>query len=82
MNRTTQDVVQAGKKAGKGSHTNWNLPENFYTLKNQAILHIRSKAKDNDENTGIIPASTTRIPRTTLQQAYRSSKENKRKHLQ
>jgi len=29
MNKTKQDVIQAGKKGGKGSYTNWNLPENF-----------------------------------------------------
>jgi len=69
MNKTKQDVIQAGKKGVKGSCANWNLPENFYGLKSQVILYIRSKGdKDNDENTGIISSSTTTIPRTTLQQ--------------
>jgi len=68
MNKTNQDVVQAGKKGVKGSYANWNLPENFYALKAQVISYIRSKGdKDNDENTGIVSASTTIIPRTTLQ---------------
>jgi len=69
MNKTKQAVIQAGKKkGGKGSCANWNLPENFYALKTQVISCIRSRGnKDNDENTGMIPASTTTIPRTTLQ---------------
>jgi len=68
MNKTTKDVVLASKKGGKGSYTNWNLPENFYALKAQVVSYIRAKDdKDNDENTGIISSSTTIIPRTTLQ---------------
>jgi len=33
MNETKQAVIQAGKKGGKGSCANWNLPENFHALK-------------------------------------------------
>jgi len=68
MNETKQAVIQAGKKGGKGSCANWNLPENFHALKSQVISCIRAKGdKDNDENTGIVSSSTTTIPRTTLQ---------------
>jgi len=69
MNKTKQDVIQAGKmNGGKGSCANWHLPENFCGLNSQVISCIRSRGdKDNDENTGTISSSTTTILRTTLQ---------------
>jgi len=46
------------------------LPKNFFQLKQQVIGHIRAKEADksDDENAGIVPSTTTLIPRTTLQQ--------------
>jgi len=69
MNATTKEIVGRSKKSGKATCINWSLPESFAQLKQQVIGHIRAKEanKSDDENTGIIPSTTTLTPRTTLQ---------------
>jgi len=69
MNKTTKEVIRSTKKGASSSYANWSVPANFALLKSQVIFQIRNRDADNDENTGIMPASTTIIPRTTLQRA-------------
>jgi len=70
MDMSTKEIIKAGKKGSKARCVNWNLPENFNTLKASAIWHVKAKeAKElgNDDMAGILPATTVCIPRTTLQ---------------
>jgi len=70
MNMSTKEVIKAGKKGSNAYYVNWNLPENFNALKASVISHVKAKeAKElgNDDMTGILPATTVFIPRTTLQ---------------
>jgi len=69
MKATTKEIVGTSKKSGKGTHVNWSLPENFAQLEQQVIGHIRAKEanKSGNENTGIVPSTTTLMLRTTFQ---------------
>jgi len=69
MNEIKQDVVKSGKKSSGLGYVNWNLPENWRTLRAQTLWCICSRNADHDKNDGIIHSTTTITPRTTLQRS-------------
>ena len=68
MNKKPLDTRRPIASAKGTGYINWALPENFNLLRHYVICHIRRKesAESDDENTGIVPATTTMIPRSTL----------------
>jgi len=47
MNKTKQDVVKSGKKSSGSGYVNWNLPENWRTLRAHASVTVISISRSN-----------------------------------